>query len=1256
MQGDLDMNQSGENRATYRDAVRNGPRNPLAEDKKTADNTEHQDSDQSDSSESQSEDEEEAEEEGGVPGIKVDTDSFDRVNFTLSDREWKRLNKPFKKSLIIKLLGKTIGFQFLLRKVNQLWGRTGEVELVDLGNDYFLAKFDTYSDQDFALTGGPWIILDHYLIVRPWTTLFDPEEPIQKLAAWVHLPDLPLELYDTKFLHTIRNFIGKVLRIDTNTMTQTRGKYARLCVELDLSKPLLSKYCVHGRQRRIEYEGLHLICFECGVYGHDLENCKIRKERKEKEKKEKEQKGEQGSTETNREEEETTNNEPKYGGWMTVQKNRRPRRPRSNNQQPQKEIITVSRISTKSRFAALESKDKQEEEKNDEPKEINRQEQTGKEDWNKAKENHMLNIMETEQQEDEGKEEDLMILGSPSKPKGVPPKKERKGEEGARDAMEIGSPIKHPEHQNQGGATKQLDAKQSPSRKEKPPDSGRKKVPQQRTQSSIKGAEKGSRREIKGAAGKKFEMAFKEVYRIHKTDLVFLFEPRCSGLKAANTIKKLGFLNKEVIKANGYAGGIWALWSKDVMTKCICKHDQFIQLEIEDDQHSKWGIIAVYANPHYQNRTSIWPVIENIATNYSLPLIIAGDFNEIASTNEQRGGASPNIQRCTEFQNWINRCKLIDVVPAGPFYTWEGPKRQGQEKLYKRLDRVLCSANWRTEFSDASTKCLTKLHSDHHPILLSTEEQVASTQNRPFRFEACWHGQWTEELHDIRNIIMEFYKNLFSKEDGGQNYDLSQIPWPAIETSTWESISKPCDPEEIKKAVFNIGGLKAPGRDGYPALFYQNNWDVDQWIIGMSSLSSMCSTELDQNVVNMKLIDYVDESGQWRNFEEFRGMPEETKVKIMSMCPPNPLFGPDAPFWKHDSNGEFTINNAYHVISNLNKEPRALWELIWKANTTQRNKMFLWKFSHEKLPTRSRLATWSNVSYLCPCCKNCRETNIHIIRDCRRSATIWNSFVNPNLRALFYLLPTKEWVEWNLERKTTFCGISWSIIFPIGCNLLWNWRNKLCEDNSFNMPKEPQRVILHHARAYVQAWMLKEAGRAFNKGKESTVWIKPSQEWTKINTDGALCRLTKMAGCGGIFRDAQGRWILGFIANIGISSVIGAELWGIYHGLNTAWEKGYKKIIIESDSKMAVQRISSCRKDNVNEHPITGQIRELIRKDWEVQLKTIPRSANGCADTLAKASLSQNQGLELLNSPPSCICSLVSIEASDQCEIRDPGG
>jgi hypothetical protein len=54
---------------------------------------------------------------------------------------------------------------------------------------------------------------------------------------------------------------------------QERGKYARLCVEVDLTKSLLAMFMIKGRKYNVEYEGLHLLCKNCGKFGHYSEGC-----------------------------------------------------------------------------------------------------------------------------------------------------------------------------------------------------------------------------------------------------------------------------------------------------------------------------------------------------------------------------------------------------------------------------------------------------------------------------------------------------------------------------------------------------------------------------------------------------------------------------------------------------------------------------------------------------------------------------------------------------------------------------------------------------------------------------------------------------------------------------------------------------------------------------------------------------------------------------------------------------------------------
>ncbi|KAF7839850.1 uncharacterized protein G2W53_008332 [Senna tora] len=451
------------------------------EDDYSVDNYSIEDKEESDTSSDESED---PSDPNGENRIKVRKDAFDRLDFTLSEKEWKRLCKPFKKSLIIKLLGKTVGFKFLLKKVNQLWGRTREIELVDLGNDYFLAKFDTFADQDFALIGGPWIILDHYLIIRPWTSLFSPNEQIQKLAAWVHLPDLPIELYDINFLSTLGNHIGKVIRIDVKTTQQLRGKYARLCVELDLEEPLLSQYCVHGMPRKIEYEGLHFICFECGIYGHDIEHCRIYKERKEKERKEKEQNAEKGTGDEESLGKNMGDSIERYGAWMTAQKPVRIRRTRSNPPSQQNVENKIQQAQC-SRFAVLENNNKEDHgAKIIQPENENKNEKDSKV-WTKSRKNPVFETQQTKENTSDQRPA-FMEIGSPVKDVA-------KETESTEPQIDLGGDsvamVISPRDEK-------IDANQNQNLKDKPPDPGRKKPPNTKGQSAPKVQSKGSRREF----------------------------------------------------------------------------------------------------------------------------------------------------------------------------------------------------------------------------------------------------------------------------------------------------------------------------------------------------------------------------------------------------------------------------------------------------------------------------------------------------------------------------------------------------------------------------------------------------------------------------------------------------------------------------------------------------------------------------------------------------------------------------------------
>lgn len=62
--------------------------------------------------------------------------------------------------------------------------------------------------------------------------------------------------------------------MDKLTSLHDMGKFARMCVELDLKKPLFSHIFIRGHMLFLEYEGCHSICFGCGKYDHKKELCR----------------------------------------------------------------------------------------------------------------------------------------------------------------------------------------------------------------------------------------------------------------------------------------------------------------------------------------------------------------------------------------------------------------------------------------------------------------------------------------------------------------------------------------------------------------------------------------------------------------------------------------------------------------------------------------------------------------------------------------------------------------------------------------------------------------------------------------------------------------------------------------------------------------------------------------------------------------------------------------------------------------------
>ncbi|KAJ4823013.1 hypothetical protein Tsubulata_009217 [Turnera subulata] len=193
----------------------------------------------------------------------------------LSDSFRARIHKQWEDTVIVKLWGHTLGYRMLCNRLQRLWHLRGEFRVIDLDHNYYLVKLANTSDYLHVITGGPWVILDHYLTVEPWQPNFAPaSHKVTSVVAWVRVPGLSTELYQLAILKEVCNRIGRMVRVDYSTQRTERGRFAKVAVELDISKPLETEACVDGVWYPIVYESLPQVCFSCGRAGHLMVNCK----------------------------------------------------------------------------------------------------------------------------------------------------------------------------------------------------------------------------------------------------------------------------------------------------------------------------------------------------------------------------------------------------------------------------------------------------------------------------------------------------------------------------------------------------------------------------------------------------------------------------------------------------------------------------------------------------------------------------------------------------------------------------------------------------------------------------------------------------------------------------------------------------------------------------------------------------------------------------------------------------------------------
>ncbi|KAK0573533.1 hypothetical protein LWI29_009571 [Acer saccharum] len=408
---------------------------------------------------------------------------------------------------------------------------------------------------------------------------------------------------------------------------------------------------------------------------------------------------------------------------------------------------------------------------------------------------------------------------------------------------------------------------------------------------------------------------------------------------------------------------------------------------------------------------------------------------------------------------------------------------------------------------------------------------------------------------------------------------------------------------------------------------------TDAWIPNFGPLIGHFLNPLSNEQSRENVADYF-QSSEWHINKLSKVLPWCVIQRILSVHVDNEQGVRDKVIWGLSENGEFSVRSAYSIHFEDENEAIWDWNFIWKLKILLRVSHFLWVLLHGKLLSNEHRASRGlNVDIACNRCKMGCENMEHVFRGCTGTTDTWEDIWKGVSKSRSFKVDWKEWLLQNLKCSKIVIK-KWPnyLIFAVSLWFIWKWRCEQVFNDNLKMPSSPGMVIMKYVDDWWNANSMRDRGTEFQIC--SITSEPPPVEWIKLNVDGSRNFDLGSIVAGGVFRDNNHNWLGGFAMNKGVGSALEAEMWGILEGIRIAWKAGYKKLIVETDSTVAVHLIKANSAQNHQLFSIAHACRKYMEKDCSCLIRHGYRESNRVADSLAKLGHSMDVGTVMFQKPP----------------------
>ncbi|CAH9092862.1 unnamed protein product [Cuscuta europaea] len=147
--------------------------------------------------------------------------------------------------------------------------------------EWVIFKFQNEVDRTKVLHEGPYMVFGKLLMLKELSDDFSFEDAeFLKVPIWIKFPKLPMKLWNDEAMSEVASMVGIPITTDKITQERTNNDYARVLIEVDVSKPPPLSFPIRLPSRKVfkqnvVYETFPNFCFHCKQYGHNPFICKI---------------------------------------------------------------------------------------------------------------------------------------------------------------------------------------------------------------------------------------------------------------------------------------------------------------------------------------------------------------------------------------------------------------------------------------------------------------------------------------------------------------------------------------------------------------------------------------------------------------------------------------------------------------------------------------------------------------------------------------------------------------------------------------------------------------------------------------------------------------------------------------------------------------------------------------------------------------------------------------------------------------------